>query len=195
MPGLLERVVQTIQRHRMLAPGEHAGVAVSGGADSVCLLHLLASLAAPWNLRLTVLHLDHGLRGEESREDAEFVRALSVSLGLPIEIRRASLGEAGGNREQAARAARLKFFREAMAAHGIARVAVGHTRSDQAETVLFRFLRGAGTAGGRKQPKGARQRAVRSTFRRAATSSTRSRSQAFLRQSAFNAFGIVSNYG
>jgi tRNA(Ile)-lysidine synthase len=147
VPGLLERVVQTIERHRMLAPGQHAGVAVSGGADSVCLLHLLASLAAPWNLRLTVLHLDHGLRGEESREDAEFVRALSVSLGLPIEIRRASIEDAGGNREQAARAARLEFFRQAMADHGIARVAVGHTRSDQAETVLFRFLRGAGTAG------------------------------------------------
>jgi tRNA(Ile)-lysidine synthase len=131
----------------MLAPGQHAGVAVSGGADSVCLLHLLASLAPLWNLRLTVLHLDHGLRGEESREDAEFVRALSVSLGLPVEIRRASLAEAGGNREQAARAARLEFFRETMAAHGIDRVAVGHTRSDQAETVLFRFLRGSGSAG------------------------------------------------
>src|SRR5580658_2463367 len=112
----------------MLAPGQHAGVAVSGGADSVCLLHLLAALASPWNLHLTVLHLDHGLRGEESREDAEFARALSVSLGLPVEIRRVSLESAGGNREQAARAARLEFFRAAMAAHGIDRVAVGHTR-------------------------------------------------------------------
>jgi tRNA(Ile)-lysidine synthase len=147
VPALLQRVIQTIERHRMLTPGQHAGVAVSGGADSVCLLHLLASLAARWNLRLTVLHLDHGLRGEESREDAEFVGALAASLGLPVEIRRASLADAPGNREQAARDARLEFFREAMAAHGLHRVAVGHTRSDQAETVLFRFLRGAGTAG------------------------------------------------
>jgi len=131
----------------MLVPGQHAGVAVSGGADSVCLLHLLDALAGQWNLRLTVLHLDHGLRGEESRQDAEFVRALAASLGLPVEIRRASLADAPGNREQAARAARLEFFREAMAAHHLDRVAVGHTRSDQAETVLFRFLRGSGTAG------------------------------------------------
>lgn len=146
MPGLLERVVATIELHRMLAPGQHAGVAVSGGADSVCLLHLLAALAARWNLRLTVLHLDHGLRGEESRQDAEFVRALAVSLGLPVEVRAAVLPGAG-NLEQAARQARLDFFREAMARHTLDRVAVGHTRSDQAETVLFRFLRGSGTAG------------------------------------------------
>ena len=123
------------------------GVAVSGGADSVCLLHLLAGLAAAWNLRLTVLHLDHGLRGEESRADAEFVASLAGSLHLPFELRRVSLADAPGNREQAARTARLAFFREAMAAHRLDRVAVGHTRSDQAETVLFRFLRGAGTAG------------------------------------------------
>jgi tRNA(Ile)-lysidine synthase len=131
----------------MLSPGQHAGVAVSGGADSVCLLHLLASLAASWNLRLTVLHLDHGLRGEESFQDAELVRALAASLGLPIEIRRASLAGVPGNCEQAARTARLDFFRDALAAHSLDRVALGHTRSDQAETVLFRFLRGSGTAG------------------------------------------------
>jgi len=144
---LLDRVVDTIRRYGMVAPGQHAGVAVSGGADSVCLLHVVAKLAAPWDLRLTVLHLDHGLRGEESRADAEFVRAMAESLGLPIEIRRADLAEARGNREQSARAARLEFFREAMAAHHLDRVAVGHTRSDQAETVMFRFLRGSGTAG------------------------------------------------
>lgn len=147
VPGLLERVVQTMRRYCMLDRGQHAGVAVSGGADSVCLLHLLTELAGEWNLRLTVLHLDHGLRGEESREDARFVGALAEALGLPVEVRRLALTEAAGNREQAARAARLAFFREAMAAHGLDRVAVGHTRSDQAETVLFRFLRGAGTAG------------------------------------------------
>lgn len=146
MVGLLERAAGTIGRHRMLAPGQHAGVAVSGGADSVCLLHLLAELAPRWNLRLTVLHLDHGLRGEESRQDAEFVRELAGSLGLPFETRSAAICQAG-NLEQAARQARLAFFRDAMSRLAIDRVALGHTRSDQAETVLFRFLRGAGSAG------------------------------------------------
>jgi len=147
VPSLPDRVIQTIERHRMFTGGQQAGVAVSGGADSVCLLHLLVELASRWTLRLTVLHLDHGLRGEESCQDAEFVAGMAAALGLPCEIHRASLAAREGNLEQAARDARLEFFREAMAARGLERLALGHTRSDQAETVLFRFLRGAGTAG------------------------------------------------
>jgi tRNA(Ile)-lysidine synthase len=123
------------------------GVAVSGGADSVCLLHVLVELAPRWDLRLSVLHLDHGLRGEESRQDAEFVRGLADRLGLPLSLRETPVAQAPDNLEQAAREARLAFFREAIASGAAKRVATGHTRSDQAETVLFRFLRGAGTAG------------------------------------------------
>ncbi len=144
---MIERVAGTIERYRMLGPGMHAGVAVSGGADSVCLLHVLVELAARWDLRLTVLHLNHNLRGEESRRDAEFVRDLAGRLGLPVIVREADVGASGDNLEQAARAARLAFFRDAMRGGGLDRIALGHTRSDQAETVLYRFLRGAGTAG------------------------------------------------
>ncbi len=144
---VLQRVAQTIERYGMFRPHQRAGVAVSGGADSVCLLEVLRELAARWNLRLTVLHLDHGLRGEEARQDAEFVRALAAGMELPFILARAELGSAGGNLEEAAREARLRFFREQIAAGAVDRVALGHTRSDQAETVLFRFLRGAGTAG------------------------------------------------
>ena len=122
-------------------------MAVSGGADSVCLLEVLRELAGRWDLRLTVLHLDHGLRGEESRRDAEFVRELAGSRDLPFFLARAELAAAPGNLEEAAREARFEFFRERIAAGAVEAVAVGHTRSDQAETVLFRFLRGAGTAG------------------------------------------------
>jgi tRNA(Ile)-lysidine synthase len=144
---LFVRVAATIERHRMFAPGQRVAVAVSGGADSVCLLHVLLHLAPRWNLSLSVLHLNHGLRGEESREDAEFVRCLSSTLGLPCTVREADVAASPDNLEQAARAARLAFFREQIAAGAADRVAVGHTRSDQAETVLFRFLRGSGTAG------------------------------------------------
>lgn len=129
----------------MLEHGQRVGVAVSGGADSVCLLHVLRELAPGRDLRLTVLHLDHGLRGEESRADAEFVRSLAASLGLPALIRQVTL--APGNIEQSGREARLDFFRGLIASGSVDRVALGHTRRDQAETVLFRFLRGAGTAG------------------------------------------------
>jgi tRNA(Ile)-lysidine synthetase-like protein len=148
---MIERVAKTITRYSMFQPGHRVGVAVSGGADSVCLLHLLRELAPRWNLHLTVVHLDHQLRGEESRADAEFVCTLADSLGLPCASRSADVAalcrETGENLEQAARDARLDFFRSLVRDGTVDRVATGHTRSDQAETVLFRFLRGAGTAG------------------------------------------------
>ena len=144
---LLHRLIHTIERHRMFEPGQSVGVAVSGGADSVCLLHALLELAPKWDLHLNVLHLNHQLRGEESQQDAEFVRELAARLGLPFLIRGADIACSSDNLEQAARLARLAFFSEKLAAGVVARVALGHTRSDQAETVLFRFLRGSGTAG------------------------------------------------
>jgi tRNA(Ile)-lysidine synthase len=144
---LLQRIAHTIARHRMFEPAQKVGVAVSGGADSVCLLYVLVELAPRWDLRLSVLHLDHGLRGEESRQDAEFVRGLADRLGLPLSLRETPVAQSPDNLEQAAREARLAFFRETIASGAARRVATGHTRSDQAETVLFRFLRGSGTAG------------------------------------------------
>src|ERR1035438_4648637 len=148
---MLEEVAKTIARYSMFQPDQRVGVAVSGGADSVCLLHVLRDLAPRWNLRLTVLHLDHQLRGEESCQDAAFVRDLSSALDLPFELQETDVAalcrETGENLEQAARAARLAFFQRLTQAGTVNRIATGHTRSDQAETVLFRFLRGSGTAG------------------------------------------------
>lgn len=144
---LLERVAATIARYQMFHAGQKVGVAVSGGADSVCLLHLLRELGPRWNLHLSVLHLDHGLRGAESEEDAAFVGRLAAEFGFAFVSRRVELAEAAENLEQAGREARLAFFAEAIADGSADRIAVGHTRSDQAETVMFRFLRGAGTAG------------------------------------------------
>ncbi|HXM45877.1 MAG TPA: tRNA lysidine(34) synthetase TilS [Bryobacteraceae bacterium] len=148
---MIEQVAKTITRYSMFQPGQRVGVAVSGGADSVCLLHVLRDLAPRYNLRLAVLHLDHKLRGAESRQDAAFVRALAAMLDLPFDLQETDVAahcrETGDNLEQAARAARLEFFTRVMRSGTVDRVATGHTRSDQAETVLFRFLRGAGTAG------------------------------------------------
>src|SRR5690242_1283039 len=77
-----ERVLATIARYRMFEPGQCVGVAVSGGADSVALLHLLLELAPRLGISVSILHLDHMLRGEESRADAEFVRNLGLKLGI-----------------------------------------------------------------------------------------------------------------
>ncbi|HEY2016557.1 MAG TPA: tRNA lysidine(34) synthetase TilS, partial [Bryobacteraceae bacterium] len=147
MTSLVERVAAAIGRYGMLASGARVGVAVSGGPDSVCLLHVLLELAPRMDLHLSVLHLDHQLRGEDSRRDAVFVRDLAAERGLVCHLREVNVADIPGNLEQAARRARLEFFREMIESGAVDRVAVGHTRSDQAETVLFRFLRGSGTAG------------------------------------------------
>ena len=144
---MLERVARTAGRYAMFTAGQKVGVAVSGGADSVCLLFALRELAPRWGIMLSVLHLDHGLRGEESAADAEFVERLAGELGLAVTVERVDLSSHTGNLEQAARHARLEFFRAQRAAGLVDRVALGHTRSDQAETVLFRILRGAAGAG------------------------------------------------
>jgi tRNA(Ile)-lysidine synthase len=140
-------VAEFITRYSMFRHGARVGVAVSGGADSVCLLHLLREIAPRWNLHMYVLHLNHGLRGEESDADEQSVRELAHAMGLPIKVATWAGPAAGDNLEQAARERRLSFFRDAMESEQLERVALGHTRSDQAETVLFRLLRGAGTAG------------------------------------------------
>lgn len=130
----------------MFAPGDRVGVGVSGGADSVALALLLQELTE-WKLNLTVLHLNHNLRATDSDADEEFVRALAAQLDLPVVCHSQDVASAGGNLEESAREARLSFFRSAAEAHGLKRIAVGHTRSDQAETVLFRLLRGSYTTG------------------------------------------------
>ena len=144
---LLDRVVHTIERHRMFAPGDRVAVAVSGGADSVCLLHVLLELTPRWNLTVSVLHVNHNLRGDASRGDAEFARGLAAEHNLAFTLRDLDLSASTGNVEQSARNARLAFFHDQVDRGLADRVAVGHTRSDQAETVLFRFLRGSGATG------------------------------------------------
>jgi tRNA(Ile)-lysidine synthase len=137
-PAVLHRVLKTISRHNMLPPGARVIVAVSGGADSVCLLHVLKELA-PACLS-GIAHFNHKWRAEASDEDERFVAALASQFDLPFY--RAEAKPVPGNLEQNARRARLAFF-----ATLDSTVALGHTRDDQAETVLFRFLRGSGLAG------------------------------------------------
>jgi tRNA(Ile)-lysidine synthase len=144
---LHHRVLNTIARHAMFSSGQRVGIAVSGGADSVCLLHVLHELAPRWNLHLSVVHIDHGIRGAASQADTEFVRALAEQFALPFHFRQADVPSIDDNMEQAARGVRHEFYRELIHAGTLDRIATGHTRSDQAETVLFRILRGSGFAG------------------------------------------------
>ena len=143
--NLLERIAEIFSRHSMLSPGDRVGAAVSGGADSVALLHVLWKLSERCKITPVVLHYNHQLRGAESEADEQFVRELANFLG--IEALFESGGVQGGNVEEEARIARRAFFARVVATGGVQKVALGHTRSDQAETVLFRFVRGSGTSG------------------------------------------------
>ena len=131
----------------MFKTGLHVGVAVSGGADSVFLLHALRELAPRWDLRFSVVHIEHGIRGAASLADAEFVAELASSFGFPFHLRQAMVPAMDGNIEEAARKVRHRFYAELMASGTVDCVATGHTRSDQAETVLYRILRGSGLTG------------------------------------------------
>ncbi len=129
----------------MLQPASRLGVAVSGGVDSVVLLHLLSRLAARFEVHPVVLHMNHHLRDAESDIDQQFVSDLAASLNLPLIVSQASVP--GGNLEAGARELRRQFFATCRQTHELSCIALGHTRSDQAETVLHRTLRGTGTTG------------------------------------------------
>lgn len=124
-------------------PAQPALVGVSGGRDSVVLLHALLARGCQG---LVVCHLDHGLR-PESGADAGWVRALAAECGLPFEMERVDVTPAGAGIEAAARAARYAFFARAAQARGCARVYLGHHADDQVETFLLNLCRGSGTAG------------------------------------------------
>lgn len=139
--NVIERVAATIGHYAMVAAGRRIGVAVSGGADSVFLLRALNELG----LAAAVLHVNHHLRATESDADEAFVRDLALRLELPVHVLDAPV--AAGNIEQEARHMRYEFFTAQIAAGHCDAVATGHTLDDQAETVFYRFIRGAGTAG------------------------------------------------
>ncbi len=135
----------TIRRHGMLAGGELVLVAVSGGADSVALLHVLRAVTPALHLRLHVAHVDHGLRPDSGR-DADFVRSLGARFGLPVDVVRVTVSKSGSP-EAAARHARYAALESVADRIAADRIAVGHTADDQAETVLMRLLEGAGPRG------------------------------------------------
>lgn len=148
---LLHKVHHTIDHHRMLAGGETVVLAVSGGVDSMVLLHLLLRLRPGYRLSLHAAHLNHGLRGAESAAAAEFVRRYCEYQGVPATIS-ALEGEAlrdrrRGSLQDAARKLRYRFLERVAQEQGAGRIALGHHLDDQAETVLMNLIRGSGTGG------------------------------------------------
>jgi tRNA(Ile)-lysidine synthase len=148
---LATNVFAYIRKHELLKPGDRVAVAVSGGADSVALLCLLAELRGELGIVLAAIHFNHKLRGTDSDQDEQFVAGLAKKLGLE------SRGESGDvaayakeqhlSVETAARNLRYEYFQRLLQGNQFNRIATAHTLDDQAETVLLKLVRGAGTRG------------------------------------------------
>jgi tRNA(Ile)-lysidine synthase len=156
MPGknpetLLKSVRGTIDKFGMLAGGELVVVAVSGGSDSVALLHSLYALRKHYKISLHAAHLEHGLRGGAAVEDMRFVESLCGGLGIPFTSGRIDVAKRAKasalSLEAVARQARYSFLEEVRRRTGAAKIATGHTANDQAETLLLNLIRGSGVLG------------------------------------------------
>jgi tRNA(Ile)-lysidine synthase len=148
---LESKVLDFIQRYSLIPRKELVVVGVSGGADSVCLLHILAKWQKEPGIKLHIAHLNHQLRGIESEADVEYVSTLAVSLGIPLTIDRQDVAAYRAERncsiEEAARELRYAFLARVAREVGAHRIAIGHTRDDQVETILMHILRGSGITG------------------------------------------------
>lgn len=156
---MIEKVAVYMQQQNMVQKGDHICVGVSGGADSVCLLRILQELRRRMGFTMSVVHVEHGIRGEESIKDMEFVKQMAASYGLLVSVYQypvekiakeqgLSVEEAGRDlRYQAFAKEADKFCLQAKEQGGSVKVALAHHSNDNAETMLFHLCRGSGVAG------------------------------------------------
>ncbi|HWT26533.1 MAG TPA: tRNA lysidine(34) synthetase TilS [Mobilitalea sp.] len=140
-----------MKQNTMVERGDRIVVGVSGGADSVCLLHVMHELTHEYGIQLLVVHINHGIRGREAKLDADYVKELSDKLGIEylcfnIDVRDMAEKE-GLSEEEAGRKARYDAFLEVCKSHKCNKIAIAHNRNDNAETVLFNLFRGSGIKG------------------------------------------------
>ncbi len=149
--SLEPRVLGFIREHHLVSGRHQLVVAVSGGQDSVCLLHILIKLQEELEIKLHLAHLNHQLRGAESEADAQYVSHLARQLGIPATIEqrdvKAYQARQHTSLEEAAREVRYTFLAEVARSIGANRVAVGHTTDDHVETILMHLIRGTGSRG------------------------------------------------
>ncbi len=148
---LLKQVKETIDRYHLVERGDRVVAAVSGGVDSMVMLHLLSALKKDLSFSLIVAHVNHGLRPDESKREAELVEQESTRLGLPFEYGRFEAREfsraAGLSLQEGARRLRLHFFVSLLSKYEAQKIALGHNSDDQVETILLRLFRGSGLKG------------------------------------------------
>lgn len=139
-----------IKENKLILHDQHIIIGVSGGADSICLFHILKSLQKDYNLKLTVAHINHGMR-QEAKDDAKFVEELCREWGIPYKEHRCNIvqlaKEQKMSEEVVGRNERYRFFETIRARYKADKIAVAHTMNDQAETMLMRLIRGSGVTG------------------------------------------------
>ena len=144
-------ILDYIRRNRLFAPGDRVIVALSGGADSVCLLVVLNELKEELGLELKAVHVHHGLRGKEADRDRDYSRDLSARLGVSFSCVQVDAalyaGEHGMSVEEAGRHLRYQIFEKERLDFSGTKIAVAHHRDDQAETILYNLFRGTGLKG------------------------------------------------
>jgi len=148
---ILRKVSKTVEFHKMISSKDRIGVAVSGGADSIATLLCLNELKDIWNSSLFVLHFNHQIRGREADEDEKSVSKIASTLHIPFICERYDVKtfaeENHLNLEAAARTLRYRFFEEIKKRNNLDKIALGHTKNDQAENFLMRVLRGSSLKG------------------------------------------------
>jgi tRNA(Ile)-lysidine synthase len=148
---ILRTVDLTLRTHRMVQTGDAVLIGVSGGPDSVALVHILLEFAPAYSLRIALGHLNHCLRQNESDRDEAFVAALAKRLKLPLHVTRENVRRYQKQRhlslEEAAREVRYRFYHAMAARYGYDKIALGHHSDDNAELILMCLLRGSGPAG------------------------------------------------
>jgi tRNA(Ile)-lysidine synthase len=151
MDILVKKIYEDMKSSGMLQGGEHLVMGVSGGADSMCLLYVLLALAPVMDLRLTVVHIHHGLRGEAADGDRAFVEKTCASEGIPCRSFQTDIRKMAESQhlseEEAGRMYRYQCFEQIRAEVGADRIAVAHHMEDTAETVLMNLFRGSGLKG------------------------------------------------
>jgi tRNA(Ile)-lysidine synthase len=148
---VLQKVRRTIEKYKMLDAGDRVGVAVSGGPDSITLLHVMKKITAEFRLSLVIIHVNHDLRGDESAREERFVRTLGDSMKIPVAARKISIPairkREQGSVENISRRERYRYFEEVTERYNLDKIALGHNQDDQTETVIMKFLRGSGLEG------------------------------------------------
>jgi tRNA(Ile)-lysidine synthase len=148
---VFEKFIRAVKTHSLVQCGNRVIVAVSGGADSIALLHLFLQIREQFKLEIVVGHFNHKLRGKESDADEEFVRNLACHYKLPCTTNSDSSSRAfpvlEHYSEEWARQKRYEFFTQLTKTQSTQKIALGHNMNDQAETVLMRLIRGSGTLG------------------------------------------------